>query len=419
MQPAETAVIPQLARRFVFAEWGGTETVVWNSARQLQRVGVRSDILATRALSPVAQESRDGVQIQRFDYHYPYWGLSRQGQQLLDKKGGNPFVPELERHLNALPRLDLIHCHGMQRLAALARRVARRRGVPYVVSFHGGRFEVPEAEITQMRAPVAQSFHYGRLLDPWYGTARALADADGLICVGHGEYLRTREAFPDKPVIYLPNGVAPEAAEQGDVQRFRAQLGLAPHWRLLLCVGRLDPQKNQLALLEMLPHLPADTALVLIGPPTDPAYYQQLLDTRSALGLQPRAWIIPGLAPDDPLLADAYAAAELFVLPSRHEPFGIVVLEAWMRRKPVVVADVGGLRHLVENGVNGLRFQDATEMRHQVRTLLDQPLQARALGARGHAEARQRYSWETLVDQLQAFYAEVQQRHRQRTAGKF
>ncbi|MGE3726004.1 MAG: glycosyltransferase family 4 protein [Candidatus Sericytochromatia bacterium] len=397
-------IIPQIARRFAFEEWGGTESVVWESARQLKKWGVQADILATKALSATATEQSEGIHIHRFDYQYPYLGLKPEGRLLLDKKGGNPFVPDLERHLLSLPRLDLLHSHGMQRVAGLVRRVARKRNLPYVVSFHGGHMELPSAEIAQMRSPVSGHFHFGRLLDPSYGTASALQDADALICVGYSEYLKTQAAFPSKRVIHLPNGVDPSRFSQVDAQRFRNHFGIPAELRLLLCVGRIDPQKNQAALLELLPKLPQNTGLVLVGPITDGAYKQTLERLIVDQHLQQRVWLIPGLKAADPLLADAYEAAEICVLPSRHEPFGIVVLEAWMRSKPVLVSDLGGLQHLVEHGKTGLRFASPQALFELAQGLLENQAFARALGAAGKQKALKSYTWDAIGQQLHGLY---------------
>lgn len=400
----EQLIIPQIARRFAFEEWGGTESVVWESSRQLKKWGVQADILATKALSAQSEEQPEGISIRRFDYQYPYWGLNAQERLQLDKKGGNPFVPEMERHLLSLPRLDLLHSHGMQRVAGLVRRVAQKRKVPYVVSFHGGHLELPSSEIQQMRSAVQGHFHFGRLLDPLYGTDKALQEADALICVGYSEYLKTQAAFPSQRVVHLPNGVDPSRFEKANARRFRAQFGIPADMRLLLCVGRIDPQKNQAALIELLAVLPQDTGLVLVGPITDAAYKQSLESQIQAQGLADRVWLIPGLTADDPLLADAYEAAELFVLPSRHEPFGIVVLEAWMRAKPVLVSDLGGLQHLVDHGRNGLRFGSPQALFEMAQHLLENPAQAALLGMGGRQKALQSYTWDAIGHQLYSLY---------------
>jgi len=406
--------IPQLIRRFVFEEWGGTETVVWHTAQALKKQGIQTEILATSALSQPGSECREAIRIRRFDYHYPYWGLSAEQRLLLDKKGGNPYAHGLQRYLMQHPELTLIHGHAMQRLAGLTRHVARVRQVPYVLSFHGGLLDVPAAEQAQMKASVRHSLHYGRLLDPMLGYRRALAEADALICVGHSEYERVRQHWPDKRVEYLPNGVEPQAFAGGHGRRFRQQQALPADMPLLLCVGRIDPQKNQLFLLDLLQQLPAETGLVLIGPATSPAYLAEIQQTVAALQLQARVRIIPGLPAGSESLRDAYAAADIFVLPSRHEPFGIVVLEAWAAGKPVLCSDLGGLRQLVPNGQGGYRFADLAEAVRLCQQLLKAPELREQLGQQGREMVLNSYTWEQIGTRLQQLYASVHDAKRQK-----
>ena len=97
--------VAHVVRRFAFEEWGGTETVVWNSARHLEKHDVESVILATRACSATGDEVRDGIPIRRFDYFYPYWPLSVSAKRALDKKGGSPISSALAAALREGDRL--------------------------------------------------------------------------------------------------------------------------------------------------------------------------------------------------------------------------------------------------------------------------------------------------------------------------
>lgn len=91
--------IAHVLRRFTFGEWGGTETVVWNTVLQQRSRGVEAEILSTAALSVPGEEVRDGIPIRRFRYWYPYFPMTAQTRRELDKKGGNPFCPGLFRAL--------------------------------------------------------------------------------------------------------------------------------------------------------------------------------------------------------------------------------------------------------------------------------------------------------------------------------
>mgnify|MGYP001010545321 CR=1 FL=1 len=114
---------------------------------------------------------------------------------------------------------------------------------------------------------------------------------------------------------------------------------------------------------------------------------------------------LPNLPYDSVDLADAYASADIFVLPSFYEPFGIVVLEAWAASCPVVCGRTGGLCDFGRDGEN-LRFTDpassdalagAVEELHQDKNLA-------AHLAQGGKETARTYSWETITGRLLELY---------------
>ena len=154
----------QIIRRFSFSEWGGTETVVWNTARGLPDCGVHCEILATAACSRPGLEEREGVKIHRFPYFYPWWPMPRSRRETLDKKGGNPFSPGLRRQLQT-GLYDLLHVHNSGRLAELVRMVSHQRKIPYIISFHGGFLDIPKEEAREMLSVLRGTVPYGGILD--------------------------------------------------------------------------------------------------------------------------------------------------------------------------------------------------------------------------------------------------------------
>ena len=71
--------IANVIRRFVFEEWGGTESAVWNLSKKFSQEGEATEILATSALCKCAYEERDNLQIKRFDYFYSHLFLDKKG----------------------------------------------------------------------------------------------------------------------------------------------------------------------------------------------------------------------------------------------------------------------------------------------------------------------------------------------------
>ena len=406
-----------IIRRFAFAEWGGTESVVWNTARTLQAKGNPSEIFATRALSPVKDEVRDSIQIHRFDYKYPYFPLSEEKYRILDKKGGNPVVPGLRKSLRK-GEFDILHCHTMGRMAAETRAAAKQLRVPYIMTLHGGYFDVPPEEIRQMVKPLKGTIPYGNIMDRLLcRRIDALKYANGIVCVGENELGPAKEHYPDKPVIHLPNGVNFDYFHDYDGSDFRKKAGIRADSKILLCVSRIDYQKNQLVLPEILAVLGEPWHLVLIGAPTAEWYADKLREKIRLMNLSERVTMIKGVPPDSSLLPAAYHAASAFLLPSLHEPFGIVVLEAWSAGTPVITSQVGGLKTLIRDGENGF-FAPAEGAPHEWADLIlkldaDADLRGRVTAA-AEAEVREKYSWDIITDRLLDFYSEVQRLHRRR-----
>ncbi len=234
--------------------------------------------------------------------------------------------------------------------------------------------------------------------------------------MGQEEQRRTQAVYPNKRVIFLPNGVDLDRFSQGEGARFRAKYGIPDSAPMLLTMGRIDPQKNQRMLLEVMAQLAPkhpELRLVLVGHVTNEEYRKSLVREIAERSLADQVILIPGVSADGTDLVDAYHAANLFVLPSVHEPFGIVILEAWAAGLPVVASRVGGIPSFVEDGVDGLLVEsnDAAGFAEAVTSCLSNPERAASMAAAGNAKAHARYSWDAVTGQLLDLYREVLGEH--------
>ena len=402
----------QVPRRFTLDAWGGTETVVLETSKQLMAAGHETAIVCSQALSAASREQIDGVPVTRTPYFYPYLGLSPAARGQLDRKGGNLFSFSLLGALMTAPGVDLLHAHTGKRLGGIVRTAARLRGLPYVVSLHGGVHDVPEAEARTWTEPTSSALEWGRALGWAVGSRHVLADADAIICVGAEEARLTARRYPRTRVEHLPNGVDPARFAGGAGARFRAAHGIAADAELLTVVGRIDEQKNQALALDVLHALSAtrpQVHLAIVGPVTSPAYLAHLETRLAARGLGARVHLIQGLAPGSQHLADAYAASDVFLLPSRHEPFGIVVLEAWAAGVPVVASRRGGLAALVTPGRDGVLvdLDDFDGWVRQAGALLDAPHARRALADEGRRRVTSEFTWERITSRLLGIYGDL------------
>jgi len=407
--------IAQVMRRFTLEKWGGTETVVFNLSRELIRRGIESPIYCTDMFSKPGRETVDGVPVNRFRYCFPWFGLSAEAKARLRLKGGSPLSLSLFFALLREKNLSLIHTHIQHRMGGIARTVAQLRSIPYVVSIHGGHFTIPDDQNEAMQDPFRGKLEWGKLFGWLFGARRTLADADAVLCVGENEYREVQSRFPDKSVHYIPNGVEVDRFRQADPAPFREAFGFNANDKLLLCLSRIDYQKNQLLLVDAFTDFAAshpEWKLVLIGPVTVEAYHRRILEAVEQAGLKDRVCILPGLKPDDPLLPSAYKAADLFVLPTSHEPFGIVILEAWAAGTPVIATRIGGIPGFSAHEVNLLHFEDRdrTGLRAQMERMAGDP-EFRARLVRAAAEEVKKYDWSAIAEKVLTVYRETLNRH--------
>ncbi len=408
--------IVHIPRRFVVSEWGGSETFIAEISQRLVVKDHQVSIYTSKALSDRDEDMYKGVPIRRFSYFYPYLGLSEQAKTQLDKKAGNLFSFSLLRALLAKKELDLIHLHTGKRMGGIARYCAHKRHIPYIISLHGGNLAVPQDERDTWLEPTKGKLEWGKLLGYWVGSRKVLEQASAIICVGKDEYDAMIKRYPDTYIEYLPNGVDIQRFSQGDGKAFRSEHGIPSDRFVCLTMARLDVQKNQLGLLEQLPMLLKQNPkihLLCIGPVTNRSYADSLKSEAVRLGVEDHLTIVEGLAYQDKSLVDAYHAASCFVLPSLHEPFGMVVLEAWASGLPVAVSHRGGLVALVEDAKTGLFF-DPSALASDPQSIssvlgrlsVDSALQG-DLAKAGLETATESYSWDSITTRLIAIYQRV------------
>ena len=220
-------------------------------------------------------------------------------------------------------------------------------------------------------------------------------DLEGLIRAGyHGR------AYQSYPYINQHEWTEPSDRE---FDEFCDRFGITDDDKLLVIVARMDQIKGQDVAIKALSQI-ADAKLILIGNgsftssergglahPKATMWGTYLKKLARDFGVADRV-IFTGYIPDN-IVKAAYKRCDALVFPSRKEGFGLVVLEAWMYRKPVVVSDGAGVSELVMDGVNGYQFESGNheELAEKINTILKNPADSEELGERGHETARQCY----------------------------
>ncbi len=401
--------IIHVPRRFVTHSWGGTETVVLQTCRALKELGHEAEIWCPSCLSEPGVEILEGVTVRRFSYFYPFWGLTAEGKQAFDYKGGNLFSWSLLWALLQERGVTHFHLHTGKRLGGLVRTVARLRGLPYVVSLHGGLKDIPQSEEDSFVKPGEKAWEWGKALGFLFGSRKVVSGADAVLCLSREEESQVQPDRNGKPRAHLiPNGVDVGRFEVGDRTRFRRKFQIPDKTFVILVVGRIDPQKNQMLALKLSQEYP-QVHLLLIGHVTNPDYREKLAREIAECGLQERVTIIEGLDGNGQELVDAYHAADLFLLPSIHEPFGVVILEAWSAGLPVLASRVGGIPGFLTDGENGLLFEVGSleSASQQLKRMMDDGELTASIAKAGKREARSKFSWRIVTEQVVKVYQDA------------
>lgn len=317
----------------------------------------------------------------------------------------------------------------MNTLARLAARVLRRERFdvvhstggdvlrPSVVTFHACSAAFARRLWAERRAPAWQRWsrlrRWSNLLTYWMiaGCERYVLQkgAGRVVAVSRAleREIRACYQFDDGRVAVVSNGVDPAEFSDGAApcgRDSRAEIGSSAEDTLVLFVGYnwerkgLDTLVSALALLREREH-DARVLLVVVGGRGRPSYEDAI---RARLGDAVR---FLATRVD---MARVYAAADLCVLPTRHEPFGLPVLEAMASGLAVVVSRGAGVAEVITEGLDGVLLDDPTdaeELARRLQPLVADPQCRSRLGQQARKTA-ERYSWDEIASRMEAIYQE-------------
>jgi D-inositol-3-phosphate glycosyltransferase len=199
----------------------------------------------------------------------------------------------------------------------------------------------------------------------------------------------------------------------------RSQIGTCPLRRMILFVGRIEPLKGVESLLRAIalvvarqPELRDALCVPIIGGDPDRvkenSELARLHQLRAGLGLDEAVLFVGAKNQDS--LHNYYSAAEMVVMPSDYESFGMVALEAMACGTPVIASDVGGLAYLIRDGRTGYRVpaRDPKALADKIARLLNDEGLRRRIGQRAACWAES-YSWPRIADRILALYETVLQ----------
>jgi len=230
--------------------------------------------------------------------------------------------------------------------------------------------------------------------------------ADQVIAVSHAtrDEITWMYEVPERKTHVVYNGVTPQRfAQPLDCGEFKHRFHIAPLDPLVLFCGRLAWQKGPDLLVEAIPAVLRRFGAAKFVFAGDGDMRGGLEQRARQLGVTHATRFIGHRSGDD--LIHLFQAADTLCVPSRNEPFGIVVLEAWSAGKPVVVTQVGGPNEYVSHEVNGLKIQPRPDsVIWGLTTLLSNFDHARRMGQHGRREVEARFTWDRIARQTLGVY---------------
>ncbi len=365
---------------FFAPHFGGVESHVYELSRELHHRGHEVTIVTSRYdPSLPQQETMDGLLVLR--------GRTR-GVVL-----NTPLDPAVGELLRGRPA-DVVHIHYPPPVTPyFAARALRQNGPPILLTYHCDLY-LPGLG--------------GRLLTAIYERIflSGLLNRVDRIVVHTRSYGNTSAMLRGRAVEVIPSLVDVERFRHPtEVEALRASLGLTGH-RVLTFTGRLVSSKGIDTTIRALALLPPDVTLLVIGSGPRLADLQALA---RRLGVTSRVQFLVDVGYED--LPRYLALSDVFVFPSQNrlEGFGLAAAEAMASGLPVVVADMPGVREVIEPGREGLLADPVIpeDFARPVLELLNDPAMRKRMGEAGRKRAEEHFALQKVTGELERVYREL------------
>lgn len=376
-------------------EAGGMNVYVLELSRELARMGHDVDIFTRR--------DGDLPRVEQIEPHLRLVRIDAGPARPLDKEAVVPLLDEFVEGARRFvaadgARYDLLHSHYWQSARA-GLVLAPELGVPHAVMFH------TLGEVKN-RARISEEEPAFRIAEE----RRIVAAADLIVTASahERELLRRYYGAREARLATVPCGVDIERFQPLDRAACRRRLGLPLDAPVLIWVGRLEKLKGVDILIEALAQLDERdfTLLIVGGDERARALRAELEQQARDAGLE-RAVRFVGAVPHSQLPI-YYSAADVCVVPSYYESFGLVAVEAMACGVPVVASRVGGLISTVTDGVNGylIPWRCPEPFAEKLEVLLNNP-GLRANFSRAARISVERFRWRNVASQVAALYAQT------------
>jgi len=373
---------------------GGISPHVYNLSRSLAKNGVKVHVVTCDFPGAPTQEEIDGVTVYRVDSYknpspdFASWvylmnlNMQREAASIAAK------LPE---------PIDVFHAHDwLVATAGIGLKHIFRK--PLLVTMHS-------TEIGRRDGLHTPTEHMIHETEAWltYEAWRVVCCSDYMV-----QHVKWAFGLPSDKLAMVPNGVNPrvyDAFDSEDLTSFRLKYAL-PNEKIVLYVGRLVYEKGIHVLVNAVPKVLAkvNAKFVIVGS----GYMQEQLTTIvKSMGLEHKV-LFTGFVDEENLMR-LQKVADVSIVPSLFEPFGIVALEAMAAKSPVVVSDTGGLSEIVRHDATGVKVypNNTDSLAWGILKVLTDPNYAQTLRENAYRTIMEKYDWDKIAQQTVLLYESV------------
>ena len=369
-------------------DYGGPIPVALNFARHLVSRGHEVTVWTTNLISSKGAKLSERTEVRDVD------GIRVVYLNSVARYRWTGVAPDLFGYARReLEHFDVVHVYGFREFTTIAATaLARRAGKPYVLQALGS--------IPRMTRSRGKKW----LFDVLFGRT-ILKGATALIAKTPADrepYLAA--GLPPERVSLIPNGISQlDPSERPAAGAFRDRYGIGRDETLFLFVGRIHPVKGVNLLVQAFARLGGRARLAIVGP--DEGYRRDLERFSAREGLEGRVVFTGPLYDAEKWMA--YRDADVYVLPSVRENFGMTVLEAMVSDTPVIVTEGCGIAPWIQDVAGLVTPFEKEDLARVMERLQRNPGLRRELAEGGRRLVEERFSWEPLIEDLENLYKGV------------
>jgi glycosyltransferase involved in cell wall biosynthesis len=376
---------------FFYPVEGGVEEHVLQISKQLRKMGYSITIFTSDSSRSGRIKKRfeniEGLKVFRFTTIFSFGDFG---------KFWPGFVKKLIKE-----DFDIVHVHSYRHLhTILAGFICKMKNKPCIITTHSPFHPLHTRNLLSKTFVIAYDYFLKFFVDKFFSKVITITSFEN----NHFKHLLK------KRVITIPNGIDERIfrkIKKAKYLRLMKKFGISKKDKIILFVGRVHPTKGIEFLIKAMKEVKQNSwKAFIVGPIQDKEYFEYLSKKIREYKISDKIFFTGFVTEEEKLIL--YDISKIFFLPSIYEPFGIVILEAFARGKPVIAVDSDGPRFLIKHGENGflVKYGDVENAAKYIRLLLNERKLYNKISQNNIKKAKQ-FTWNKIVKKIIKVYEEV------------